>query len=108
MQEEHTMILEVADIRIAPERAAAFEQAVHEGIATVLSKSKGYLRYELRRGIESAGRYLLLIHWATLEDHTEGFRNGPGYAPWRAIVGPHFAQPPVVEHFEVAPAAAAA
>ena len=102
------MILEVADIRIAPERAAAFEQAVHEGIATVLSKSKGYLRYELRRSIESAGRYLLLIQWATLEDHTEGFRNGPGYAPWRAIVGPHFAQPPVVEHFEVAPAAAAA
>lgn len=97
------MILEVADIRVEPERANAFEQAVHEGIATVIAKSQGYERYELRRGIESPGRYLLLIHWATLEDHTEGFRKGPGYAPWRAIVGPFFAQPPMVEHFEVAP-----
>lgn len=101
------MILEVADIRIAPAQAAAFEQAVHNGVATVLSQSKGYVRYELRRGIESAGRYLLLIHWATLEDHTEGFRGGPLYAPWRAITAPFFAQPPVVEHFEAAPVSAA-
>jgi heme-degrading monooxygenase HmoA len=39
------------------------------------------------------------IFWDTLEDHTEGFRGGPLFAQWRAIVGPFFAQPPVVEHF---------
>lgn len=100
------MILEVADIRIPPAQAVAFEQAVHNGIATVLSHSKGYIRYELRRGIESQGRYLLLIHWSTLEDHTEGFRGGPLYTPWRAIIVPFFEKPPVVEHFETAPVSA--
>ena len=42
-----------------------------------------------------------MIYWETLEDHTVGFRHGPLFAPWRAIVGPYFAQPPVVEHFEL-------
>jgi len=28
-----------------------------------------------------------------------GFRQGPLFAQWRAIVGPFFAQPPQVEHF---------
>ena len=44
---------------------------------------------------------LLQILWDTLEDHTVHFRGGPLFAQWRAIVGPFFAQPPVVEHFEL-------
>lgn len=95
------MILEVVDIRIQPGQQAAFEQAVHEGIATAIAPSKGFGQYELRHGVESPERYLLLIHWATLEDHTEGFRNSPAYGQWRGLVGPFFAQPPLVEHFAV-------
>jgi hypothetical protein len=30
-----------------------------------------------------------------------GFRQGPLFAQWRAIIGPFFAQPPVVEHFDL-------
>lgn len=93
------MILEVVDIRIQPGQQAAFEQAVRAGIATAIAQAKGFSRYELRHGIESPERYLLLIHWETLEDHTEGFRNSPAFAQWRALVGPFFAQPPLVEHF---------
>ncbi len=93
------MILEVVDIRIQPGQQAAFEQAVREGIATAIAPAKGFGRYELRHGLESPERYLLLIHWETLEDHTEGFRNSPAFAQWRSLVGPFFAQPPLVEHF---------
>ena len=32
---------------------------------------------------------------------TIGFRQSPAFADWRAIVGPFFASPPVVEHFEL-------
>ena len=42
-----------------------------------------------------------MIWWATLEDHTVGFRGSPAFAQWRGIVGPFFAQPPVVEHFDL-------
>ena len=93
------MILEVADIRILPGQQALFEQAAHKGIQTVIAKSKGFKGYQVRHSIETATRYLLLLEWDTLEDHTVGFRSSPAYAEWRAIVKDFFAEPPFVEHF---------
>ena len=93
------MILEIADIRIAPGQQAAFEAAIQHGIATVASRAKGFKGWEVNRGIESPERFVLMIFWETLEDHTVGFRGGPLFAEWRAIVGPFFAVPPTVEHF---------
>jgi hypothetical protein len=37
--------------------------------------------------------------WDTLEDHMVGFRESPAFAEWRALLGPHFAGPPAVEHY---------
>ncbi len=96
------MVLEHADIRIAPGQQAAFEEAIQRGLKTVISCAKGFRGAQVQRGVESAEHYLLLIHWDTLEDHTVGFRQGSLFTEWRAIVGPFFAVPPVVEHFEVA------
>ena len=93
------MILEVADIRIHPGQQAAFEEAIQRGIATVASRAQGFVKARVQHGIEQPERYLLMIEWATLEDHTEHFRGGPLFPEWRAIVGPFFAQPPQVEHF---------
>ncbi|MFY9512077.1 MAG: antibiotic biosynthesis monooxygenase [Rubrivivax sp.] len=95
------MILEIADIRIPVGQNAAFEAAIQHGIASVASKAQGFQGWKVQRGIESAERYILMIHWATLEDHTVGFRQGPLFPQWRAIVGPFFAAPPVVEHFSL-------
>jgi heme-degrading monooxygenase HmoA len=95
------MILEHADIRIDPSQASAFEEAILRGVNTVIAHAKGFKGYKVNRSIESPGRYLLMIYWDTLEDHTVGFRGSPAFAEWRAIVGPFFAQPPVVEHLEL-------
>ncbi|MBB4842963.1 heme-degrading monooxygenase HmoA [Paucibacter oligotrophus] len=94
------MILEIADIRIAPGQQAAFEAAIAHGLKTVISQAQGFISARVQQGIESPERYLLQIEWATLEDHTVHFRGGPLFPAWRAIVGPFFAQPPQVEHFE--------
>lgn len=93
------MILEIADIRIPPGQQAAFDAAIQRGLATVVSSAKGFRGFKVNKGIESPERYVLMIFWDTLEDHTVGFRQGPLFAQWRAIVGPFFAQPPQVEHF---------
>ena len=93
------MILEVADIRIQPGQQAAFDEAILRGLRGVISRAKGFKGWKVNKGIESPERYLLMIFWETLEDHTEAFRGGPLFAEWRAIVGPFFAAPPVVEHF---------
>lgn len=93
------MILEVADIRIQPGRQAEFDEAIERGLRTVISQAKGFKGWKVNKGIESPERYLLQIFWETLEDHTVAFRGGPLFAQWRAIVGPFFASPPMVEHF---------
>ena len=93
------MILEHVDIRIHPGQQAAFDEAIQRGVETVLSKAKGYQGYTVNKGIENPERYVLQIFWTTLENHTVDFRESPAFADWRAIVGPFFAGPPVVEHF---------
>jgi heme-degrading monooxygenase HmoA len=93
------MILEIAEIRIVPGQQAAFDEAIQRGLTTVASQAKGFRGWKVNKGIESPERYVLHIFWDTLEDHTVGFRQGPLFAQWRAIVGPFFAAPPVVEHF---------
>ena len=93
------MILEHADIRIAPGQQAAFEEAIQRGVTSVISRAAGFLGYSVHKGIESPERFVLQIRWETLEDHTVGFRQGPLFAEWRAIIGPFLAAPPMVEHF---------
>ncbi|MEO7127765.1 MAG: antibiotic biosynthesis monooxygenase [Rhodoferax sp.] len=95
------MILELADIRIQPGQQAAFEEAIQRGLRTVIAHARGFQGFKINKGIETPERYILQIFWATLEDHTVGFRQSPQFAEWRAIVGPFFAAPPVVEHFEL-------
>lgn len=93
------MILEIADIRIQPGRQAEFDEAIQRGLNTVIARAQGFQGFKVNKGVESPERYVLQIFWATLEDHTVGFRESPLFAEWRAIVGPFFAAPPVVEHF---------
>jgi heme-degrading monooxygenase HmoA len=93
------MILEIVDIRIHAGQQAAFEAALKEGIATTLSRSPGFISARVQHGIESPERYMVFIEWQTLEDHMQGFRNGPLYPVWRGLVGGFFASPPGMEHF---------
>jgi heme-degrading monooxygenase HmoA len=93
------MILELADIRITPGRQAEFDAAIQRGLASVIGRAEGFRGFKINKGVENPERYLLMIFWDTLEDHTVKFRGGPLFAEWRAIVGPFFAVPPQVEHF---------
>ena len=99
------MVLERAVLSVQPGREAAFEAA----FATAreqLSASPGFAGATLSRGVESSSTYVLRAEWATLEDHTEGFRGSPAFAEWRRQLGPFFAALPEVEHFvQVATAA---
>ena len=95
------MILELADIRIHPGQQAAFEQAIEKGLSTVASRAMGFRGAKVNRCIETPERFVLQIFWDTLEDHTVGFRESELFTQWRAIVGPFFAGPPHVEHFEL-------
>jgi heme-degrading monooxygenase HmoA len=56
---------------------------------------------KLQKCIERPSRYLLLVSWERLEDHTEGFRKSEAYEEWKRLLH-HFYDPfPTVEHFSV-------
>jgi heme-degrading monooxygenase HmoA len=93
------MILELVDIRIQSGKQREFDAAIVRGVTEVISKAKGFCGYRINKGIESAERYVLMIYWQTLENHTVDFRESPAFQEWRSIVGPFFAGPPAVEHF---------
>ncbi len=95
------MILELADIQIQAGKQAEFDAAIVRGVETVISKAQGFCGYKINKGMESPERYVLMIFWETLENHTVDFRNSPAFTEWRNMVGPYFAAPPKVEHFEL-------
>ena len=92
------MILEVAVLDIKPGLAPEFETTFKTASA-IIATMPGYFSHELQRCIGKANRYILLVRWQTLEDHTIGFRQSFQYQEWRSLLH-HFYEPfPVVEHY---------
>ena len=92
------MILEVATLDVKPGMESEFEKVFAQA-QNIIKSMRGYISHELRHCIEQESRYLLLVSWETLEDHTEGFRESDEYQQWRELLH-HFYDPfPTVEHY---------
>jgi heme-degrading monooxygenase HmoA len=94
------MILEAALLSVTPAQSGAFEAAFTEA-RKLISASPGFISHQLHRCHETAGRYLLLVQWGSVEDHMQGFRQSPAFQQWRALLGPYFAAAPTVEHYDL-------
>ena len=93
------MILEVAILNVKLGQEAEFA-SVFEKAQKIISSMNGYVSHQLQKCIENPNRYILLVNWQTLEDHTKGFRESDEYQEWRAMLH-HFYDPfPIVEHYE--------
>lgn len=92
------MVREHAILDVCPGQEEDFEQAFAEA-KDIISSVAGFRSLALDRCIELPSRYLLLVEWDHLEDHTEGFRGSPEYERWRQLLH-HFYDPfPHVEHY---------
>ena len=94
------MSLELATIDIKPGSNQEFEKNL-EKAQSVISQSKGYIGHQFQKCIEQDNRYVLLIRWQTLEDHTKSFRESELFKEWRALIVPFFESPPFVQHYEL-------
>jgi len=93
------VILEAALLTVKPGMETAFEAAFRQA-SPIIASMRGYITHELHRCVEVQGKYLLLVRWERLEDHTVGFRTSPEYQEWKKLLH-HFYEPfPTVEHFE--------
>lgn len=93
------MILESAHLDVKRGQENAFETAFSEA-QSIIASMPGFLSLELHRCIETTNRYLLLVHWRTMEDHTVGFRTSPEYQRWKALLHCFYDPFPTVEHYE--------
>lgn len=92
------MVLEAAFLHIKTGQSDAFEKAF-DVAETIIAKSNGFLGLDLKKYIEETDKYLLLVKWESLEDHTIGFRKSEAYAAWKGLLH-HFYEPfPIVEHY---------
>ncbi|MBI1879463.1 MAG: antibiotic biosynthesis monooxygenase [Chloroflexi bacterium] len=94
------MILEVAILNVIEGQVAEFEAAFKQA-APIIASMRGYLSHELQRCIKVPNRYVLLVRWETLEDHTIGFRRSPEYQEWKRLLHHFYAPFPTVEHYEI-------
>ena len=92
------MILEAVRLDVRPGQEAAFEKAMRTA-RPLIEATPGFGSLLLRRCLEAPNRYLLEVTWASVEDHTIGFRQSERYAEWRRLLH-HFYDPfPTVEHY---------
>jgi len=92
------MILEVAVLDVVPGREPDFQLSFAEA-QSIIASMPGYVCHELKRCIEKPSRYILLVSWQKLEDHTVGFRGSAEYQQWKALLHHYYDPFPDVEHY---------
>ena len=93
------MILEATILYVKPGHESRFENDFKTA-GQYISSIPGYIKHSLQKCIEQNNKYLLLVEWETLEDHTIGFRQSAAYIPWKELLHHYYNPFPVVEHFE--------
>jgi heme-degrading monooxygenase HmoA len=97
---DYGVITEQAVLDVKPGQERDFESAFAEAKALIASMP-GFESLQLHRCIEQSNRYLLLVAWRRLEDHTEGFRRSAVYEEWRQLLHHYYDPFPTVEHFSL-------
>ena len=95
---EDEAVLEVAIIDVHDGADADFA-AAYRRARSILTGTSGVRSVRMTHGIERPSRFVLLVEWDSIASHHDNFRATDRWGQWRDIIGPYFAQPPVVEHF---------
>ena len=93
------MILEIAILDIKPGLESDFEKSFLVA-QKIIASMTGYISHELKRCLENKSRYVLLVKWDSLEDHTIGFRGSKEYQEWKTLLHHYYDPFPTVEHYE--------
>lgn len=92
------MVTEVVYMSVVPGQESGFEAALAEA-RVLVETSAGCRGLRVLRGVERPSVYLIAIDWDDISDHMQGFRESERFGQWRGLLGPFFAEPPLMEHF---------
>ncbi len=94
------MVLEVAILDVKLGMQDEFEKSFAQA-QKIISACQGYISHQLQRCIEKTNRYILLVNWLTLEDHTQGFRESKEYQSWKKLLHHYYDPFPEVAHYSL-------
>lgn len=93
------MVLEIAQYTAQPGKADEFQAGLLEGIK-IIRQAKGCISATPRRQIEDPEKFIVMIEWETLEDHTVRFRGSPQFLEYRSHLAGLFVEPILAPHFQ--------
>lgn len=93
------MITEIALLKIRKNKSAEFENSFSVA-QKIIAGMEGYMGHELQKCLEEENKYLLVVRWNKLEDHTEGFRKSIEYLQWKQLLHHYYDPFPTVEHYK--------
>ena len=94
------MILEVAILNVKAGEEASFEATFAKAQSIIIGMN-GYISHQLQKCIDDPSKYVLLVNWQTLEDHTIGFRESQPYKAWKEMLHHYYDPIPTVEHYQL-------
>lgn len=99
MTDQLTTVVEYIRYRIEdPERRGEFEKS-YASAARQLDLAPQCVAYELSHGVEEPDRYILRIEWTSVEDHMQGFRNGPHFPAFLADIRAYIQDIEEMKHY---------
>jgi heme-degrading monooxygenase HmoA len=90
-------MLEHVVVAVTPGREDEFETSALKALP-ILDSAAGCFGGEFRRQEEDGTKYLLLIHWESVETHM-AWRETEDFQRWRELTHPFYVERPVVTHF---------
>ena len=93
------MVIEYIRYEVPENRRAGFERAYGEA-SKVLDASGHCLGYEVSRGLEEPGRFVVRIEWDSVEGHERGFRESPEFGTFLRQVRPFLGDIREMSHYE--------
>lgn len=93
------MIIEHVHLTIKPNQSQAFEAAFQKA-KVIIYPMAGLNAVQLIKNVQDDHRYILMIFWDHIEDHTEGFRKSAAYQEWKALLHPFYDPMPIVEYYQ--------
>ncbi|MEH6757106.1 MAG: antibiotic biosynthesis monooxygenase family protein [Parasphingorhabdus sp.] len=92
------MIIEQALLQVKPGQSEYFSKAMIEA-RQLIALQPGFLSIEVHPSIDVPDQYLLLVSWANVESHRDGFRHSPEYKKWSVLLHEFYDPMPTISYF---------
>lgn len=91
-------VVEYVRYELGPDATGQFE-AAYQAVGRLLTASPHCLSWELARGMEHPGSFVVRIEWDSLAGHEQGFRGSPGFAEFFQTLAVFSAQRLEMAHY---------